>query len=363
MTSFFILSITPLKKLLYTLLLVAVSSLVGLLIGEGIIRLLYKDKIVLFPRYFTDRWVGTYHLRRMRPSMEFTHRSIDGTFYFKTNKQGFRNREEIPYQKRKGEIRVLVLGDSHTFGYEVNQDETYAAVAQKILREKGLDATVINAGLSGTGTAEQLVFFEQEGYRYQPDYVVLGFFSNDFDDNLKAGFYGLQQDTLVAQKKEHVPGIALQNFIYQFSCIHWLSEHSYLYNFAFNTVWDFFKNRSLQQGRANTVESALGSTHAVDAHAAQLESLLLQRFYQLTRGKSRLVLLDIPTFNGASSVPTSLVPIFQHASDTFYPFSLSRLKVENRKATHVPHGQRHISATTHALFGEMIATYIAAQQH
>jgi hypothetical protein len=350
-----------LKKLLFSLLLFVVSSLVGLLMGEGIIRLLYKDKIVLFPRYFTDRWVGSYHLRRMRPSMEFTHRSVDGTFHFITNREGFRNNQEIPYQKRKGEVRVLVLGDSHTFGYEVNQDETYAAVAQKLLREKGLNATVINAGLSGTGTAEQLVFFEQVGYRYQPDFVVIGFFSNDFDDNTKAGFYGIQQDTLVIQKKEHVPGIALQNFIYQFSTIHWLSEHSYLYNFAFNTVWDFFKNRSLEKGRSTTAESVLGASQAIDQPATQLETLLVQRFYQLTRGKSSLILLDVPTYNGLSSVPPSLVPAFRVSADTFFQWTKTGLTLKNGKPTHVPHGQRHISATTHALFGEMIATYIAAQ--
>jgi len=352
-----------LKKVTFSILLIAISTLAALLIGETVIRLLYKDKIVLFPRYFTDRWFGSYHLRRMRPSMHFTHKSVDGTFNFTTNQQGFRNHEEIPYQKKKDEVRVLVLGDSHTFGYEVNQEQTYAAVAQQLLRKSGLNATVINAGLSGTGTSEQLVFFEQEGISYEPDYVILGFFSNDFDDNLKAGFFAVNADTLISKSKEHVPEVKLQNFIYQFSLIRWLSENSYLYNFAFNTIWDFFKNRSLQKERNLQEESVLGKSGSVDVQSQQLESLLLKRLFSNTVGKSKLIILDIPTYEGASSIPTSLLPAFRSCSDTLVYFPPLLPFFKSQGLTHVPHGQRHISASTHALFGEMIATYIAKDRH
>ncbi len=347
------------KKVFFSALLVLLSTLVALLIGELTIRVLYKDKIVLFPRYFTDRWYGQYHLRRMRPSMNFTHTSVDGEFHFHTNSQGFRNQEEIPYQKSKGEVRVLVLGDSHTFGYEVNQQETYSAVAQELLRKNGWNATVINAGLSGTGTAEQLVFFEQEGINYQPDYVVLGFFSNDFDDNLKSGFFELNGDSLLVKNKEHIPGVQLQNFIYQFGLIRWLSEESYLYNFAFNTVWDFFKNRSLQKERLKLDESVLGKEGMVDVKAQHLERCILKRLRKQTIGKTKLIILDIPTYKGTSSIPDSLLPDFRTYSDAFIDYPSIQLEVEKSGLTHVPHGQRHISAATHAILGNKIATYIA----
>lgn len=348
------------KKVFFSFLLILFSTLVALLIGELTIRILYKEKIVLFPRYFTDRWYGEYHLRGMRPSMRFTHTSADGQFHFETNSQGFRNREEISYQKSEGEIRVLVVGDSHTFGYEVNQEETYAAVTQQLLRKQGVNASVINAGLSGTGTAEQLVFLEQEGFKYQPDYVVLGFFSNDFDDNLKSGFFAVNADTLISKNREHIPGVRLQNFIYQFAVIRWLSENSYLYNFAFNTIWDFFKNRSLQKGREIQIESVLGKEGTIDGQSQQLEQLLLKRLKKQSVGKCKLIFLDIPTLNGMSSLPAALLKDFRSCSDTLFYYPAIKLKAEKRGNTHVSHGQRHISASTHALFGEMIATYIAA---
>lgn len=291
--------------------------------------------------------------------MKFTHRSVDGVFHFKTNDQGFRNDTVIPYTKRPGEVRVLVLGDSHTFGYEVNQSETYAAVAEQLLRKQGLDATVINAGLSGTGTGEQLVFLEQEGYKFQPDYVVIGFFENDFDDNQKAGFFSVSNDSVQLVRKEHLPGIKVQNFIYQFKFIHWLSEHSYLYNFAFNTVWDFFKVLSSKRGKPSEVEQVTVGSLKISLADQTLEKMLLKRLYQHTRSYAKLAILDIPTFKGQSSVPPGMEGDFYANADTFYHYPPRQSVFKRAGNTHVPHGQQHISASTHRIFGEQIAAYIA----
>lgn len=350
---------SKLKKIVFPALAIFLSTALGLFLGELLIRTLYQDKIVLFPRYFTDRWYGEYHLRRMRSSMEFTHRSVDGVFHFKTNDQGFRNDIVIPYTKRPGEVRVLVLGDSHTFGYEVNQSETFAAITEQQLRKKGFDATVINAGLSGTGTGEQLIFLEQEGYKFQPDYIVLGFFENDFDDNQKAGFFSVSNDSLKLEKKEHLPGIKIQNFIYQFQLVHWLSEHSYLYNFAFNTIWDYFKALSSKRGSSSELEKVTTGTQQISEADKKLEKLLLKRLYQHAKSYAKLVVLDIPTFKGQSSVPPDMEVDFFANTDTFYHYPPYQPIFKRAGNTHVPHGQQHISATTHRIFGEQIAAYIA----
>src|SRR5688572_256229 len=107
------------------LLAITISVLVALLIGEGIVRLMFKKQMVLFPRYHTDANYGDFKLRKIRPNASFSHTSYDGTFNFKTNNNGFQNDRDIPYQKAPGELRVLVLGDSHTQGYEVNYDQTF----------------------------------------------------------------------------------------------------------------------------------------------------------------------------------------------------------------------------------------------
>ena len=55
-------------------------------------------------------------------------------------------------------------------------------------------------------------FSKNEGFKYHPDVVVLGFFANDFEDNLKAGLFELDdQSRLVELKHEHIPGVRIQN--------------------------------------------------------------------------------------------------------------------------------------------------------
>jgi lysophospholipase L1-like esterase len=140
---------------------------------------------------------------------------VDGAWKFVTNSRDFADTREFTYAKPPNTLRVLSLGDSHTQGYEVHQDLTFSAVLERYLKYRKINAEAINTGVSGFSTAEELVLLENEGVKYSPDVVILGFFANDFEDNLKAGLFGLDaQNRLVEKKYEHVPGVAIQNFIY-----------------------------------------------------------------------------------------------------------------------------------------------------
>jgi len=50
-------------------------------------------------------------------------------------------------------LRLLVLGDSLTAGYNLPQDAAFPVQLEHALREKGHDVTVLNAGVSGDTTA------------------------------------------------------------------------------------------------------------------------------------------------------------------------------------------------------------------
>jgi hypothetical protein len=62
-----------------------------------------------------------------------------------TNSEGLRAPEIGP--KRRGTTRIIALGDSVTHGWGVEDDETYPARLQALLRERGHDVEVINAGV------------------------------------------------------------------------------------------------------------------------------------------------------------------------------------------------------------------------
>lgn len=341
--------------------LLVISLGVALLGAELVVRLTIADEIVLFPRYHAAARYGEYTLRRLRPDSTFWHTSADGRWKFETNSRGFREIREFDYDKPQGLIRILSLGDSHTQGFEVRQEQTFSAVAQRCLRARGIRAEVINTGISGFSTAEELVFLEQEGVRYDPDFVVVGFYGNDFRDNVKAGLFDLEHGELVVRERKHTPGVRVLAVHNEIALLRWLSEHSYLYSLALNTAWETAKK--LLQLRS-VAEYAI-PVGAVENFQQDLVMALFERMRRFTREKGiRLVVLDIPRLpeNGrlVSSVADDLAAGLAANSDAFLHSRDVLGDTQDLSQLHVPHGHRHISEYTHRAFGAAIAERIAA---
>ncbi len=69
--------------------------------------------------------------------------------------------------------RILILGDSQTFGHGVRQDETFAAQTEKLLRERGKNVVVLNGGVHGYGTYDMLWKLERLSNRIEYDFVIV----------------------------------------------------------------------------------------------------------------------------------------------------------------------------------------------
>jgi hypothetical protein len=347
------------KRIVASAALVALSVFAALGLGEVAARLLFKDQTVMFPRYHTDYRYGPYTLRGIRPNSEFWHRSVDGSWKFVTNRKGLRNTRDFDHAKPAGTLRVLSLGDSHTQGYEVRQDVTFSAVLERYLAKRGVRAEVLNAGVSGYSTAEALLFLENEGYKYQPDVVVLGFYANDFRDNLKAGLFALEGEHLVERKREHIPGVRIQNLIYSLPGVQWLGENSYLYSILFNGVWIYFKIGLAQASAGGTapddapdVEYAVATKKPHSAHEVALAAALVERMQKFCRERGiRLIVVDIPRPN---KKPYELIESVAPGELKALEFISSRelfAEFDSAAELHVAHGQRHISEFTHTLIG------------
>jgi hypothetical protein len=97
-----------------------------------------------------------------------------------TNSKGFRGKKDFPYSKNKEKLRLLILGDSFTFGDEVSDNETYSFYLQEMLP----GAEIINMGVHGYGHDQMLILLKEEGVKYEPDIVILGFLALDMSRNL-----------------------------------------------------------------------------------------------------------------------------------------------------------------------------------
>lgn len=95
-----------------------------------------------------------------------------------TNSDGLRDRE-IPVDRAPGTIRILMLGDSLTFGWGIPAERTYSKRLETLLREAGHAVEVINAGVGNYNTAMEVEYFLERGVKYRPDIVVLNYFIND----------------------------------------------------------------------------------------------------------------------------------------------------------------------------------------
>jgi len=101
------------------------------------------------------------------------------------NAEGWRDVEHT-VEKPEGVFRILLLGDSFTEAMQVPLEATYGRVLEDKLNQSEPEkrVEVINNGVSGYGTAGELLLFEEEGSRYRPDLVLLAFYpGNDIMNN------------------------------------------------------------------------------------------------------------------------------------------------------------------------------------
>ncbi len=92
------------------------------------------------------------------------------------NSIGLRD-EERTYEKAPGVFRILVLGDSFTEAMQVPLEQSFPArLASCLAGRTPQKIEVINAGVSGYGAGEALLFFNHRGVKFQPDLVLVAIF-------------------------------------------------------------------------------------------------------------------------------------------------------------------------------------------
>jgi len=170
--------------------LVLVSSLLGLLIAEGGLR-------IRFPQATAVPWQDEISgIASLQPNARGRH-VVPHTFNVtvSVNSQRFRGRREYAPEPPLGVIRIAVLGDSFTFGLGANDDESYPAQLERILADavrKGR-VEVINAGVPGTGTGEEALYYDIWVKRFHPQVVVLTVYRNDVENDRRQRVFNLDE--------------------------------------------------------------------------------------------------------------------------------------------------------------------------
>jgi hypothetical protein len=158
----------------------------GLLFGLFMTEIFLRVIGYSYPLFYT-----TDHDRgfALQPGVEGRYQR-EGESYVRINSDGLRDREH-PKPKPAETVRIAVLGDSFSEAMHVPMEQTFWSLLERKLQEcnafPGKQVEVINFGVSGYGTAQELMTLRQKVWDYSPDLVVLAFTTyNDIYDNSRA---------------------------------------------------------------------------------------------------------------------------------------------------------------------------------
>ena len=161
----------------------ALSITLGLVIAFGIAELCLRIGGVSMPSlYAPDQFCGS----RLRASTSGLW-TFEGCGEIYVNSHGFRA-SEFPLEKPPGVFRIAVLGDSFVEALQVDESDTLCLRLEKLLnranRQPDRKFQVINCGVSGYGTAQQLQMLQHHVLPLSPDAVFLAVFpGNDIRNN------------------------------------------------------------------------------------------------------------------------------------------------------------------------------------
>ncbi len=84
---------------------------------------------------------------------------------------------------------IAVIGDSHAMGWGVQDEETFAALLQKMTRRP-----VYNLAVSSYGTVREVLRLEKSGLLDKVDTVIIQYCGNDLDENRHGEISGVEEN-------------------------------------------------------------------------------------------------------------------------------------------------------------------------
>ena len=231
------------SRLLTILVTVAFNCLLTVVLAEVALRLSgYSHQI--FYRFDAERgW-------SLRPNAHGLW-TDEGRNEVSINSDGLHDREH-EIKKPPNTFRIAMLGDSFAEAVQLPIAQNFSSVAEQTLKQcplmHGREPEVINFGVAGYGTAQELLTLRSQVWKYSPDMVALAFFTgNDIEDNDPK----LPAEHSLAQYRPYFTsepaGLQLVNpgsYSLQLRLLVWLSAHSR----AFQLINDV-RHRHFRRGK------------------------------------------------------------------------------------------------------------------
>ena len=168
------------KRPIQNIFLLSASTIFCIIFAETSLRLFYPQEDYLeflikdpvFRMANATNFEGKYRFGHFRTPVNV-----------RLNSQGMRGDQFDPADTSG--LRILLIGDSFTFGWGLEDSQTFAHFLQLNLdRLSEYRVKVLNGGVVGWGSTQEIMYLERNYEALQPDIVIATFVSNDIaDDN------------------------------------------------------------------------------------------------------------------------------------------------------------------------------------
>ena len=297
------------------------------------------------------------------PNTEYSHTVEGNRVVVRINNKGLRDIDH-DYRKPKNTFRILFLGDSFTEAKQVNLEETFVKVLENKLNQYvEYPVEVINSGVSAYGTDNELLFYQNEGFKYQADLVFVMFYFNDVGDNTKTAYFTIQDDQLMPIETKPDTAILHSG---DSPIEKWLWQNIETYRIYLLAIHAF---RELEKRMGNSLynpEQQVELSPYWDLTQALFEELQSE----IAEDNATMILVHIPssesleTSNQNEGLDHSLISVRitdisdqlgLHLIDLYLEFPKA---VENPASTLYLKSDGHLNAVGHSLVSDIIAKYL-----
>jgi hypothetical protein len=176
---------SPTRKFLSDSLIAVAVSILLMLVCELILRVfapqnLSGDSIIGETFSSRDEILGM----RYRPYAKWRFTHPEYKVYYEINEHGLRDKKNHPMPKPDETVRILLVGDSFTFGQGVNYDDIWPVIVEKRVQAiMGKKVDFVKAGIQGLDTRSEFILIQRMVERFDCDVVLMGFLINDVYTN------------------------------------------------------------------------------------------------------------------------------------------------------------------------------------
>lgn len=277
----------------------------GFAFAEYFIRIFEPQALI--PRYIE---ASNYGIRANVPNAVYQHVTPEVDVRMTINSVGMRDNREFSLSKPEELCRVGIFGDSFFMSYEVSLEDSFAKALESELKSAGRNCEVLNFAVSGFGTAESIIQFENFAVNYDLDYAVLEWHHTDVADNFRSGLYRVNNGDVIRHAEQYLPGVATRERLMQYGFYRWMIQYSHLYTAGREKLATIVKgmlvdikktSKSLFSSSTPVQTPKAESVVNTKAKPAPLDLLLVNKFDKVAAEYGvKTVLLDVParTFDG-----------------------------------------------------------------